>query len=206
MNILFIVVGVIILWSVWGYFSSHVEQTGYSVTNRESGYEIRMYPAHLVAQTTVQGSYDAALREGFKIVAGYIFGGNVKKESVAMTAPVTSEKAPSEKIAMTAPVTAREEQGAHVISFGMPKKYTLESLPTPTDPRVSIVEVPAKKMAVLRFSWFANGARIQQMEQKLLSMLARDNVEVVGSPQYAGYNAPWTPPWMTRNEVLVEIQ
>ena len=206
MNILFIVVGVIILWSVWGYFSSHVEQTGYSVTNRESGYEIRMYPAHLVAQTTVQGSYDAALREGFKIVAGYIFGGNVKKESVAMTAPVTSEKAPSEKIAMTAPVTAREEQGAHVISFGMPKKYTLESLPTPTDPRVSIVEVPAKKMAVLRFSWFANGTRIQQMEQKLLSMLARDNVEVVGSPQYAGYNAPWTPPWMTRNEVLVEIQ
>ena len=206
MNILFIVIGVLILWSVWGYFSSRVEQTDYSVTSRANGYEIRTYPAHLVAQTTIQGSYDDALREGFKIVAGYIFGGNVKKESVAMTAPVTSEKAPSEKIAMTAPVTAREEQGAHVISFGMPKNYTLETLPTPTDPRVTIVEVPTKKMAVLRFSWFANGARIQQMEQKLLSMLKRDNVEVLGNPQYAGYNAPWTPPWMTRNEVLVEIR
>ncbi|MCE9643741.1 heme-binding protein [Candidatus Parcubacteria bacterium] len=206
MKIFLVVLVVVILWSVWGYFSSNVEQAQYSVVKKLGGYEVREYAAHIEAQTTVEGSYDEALNKGFTIIAGYIFGGNTKKESIAMTAPVREQKQPSERIAMTAPVVAHTEGDARVIAFVMPKSYSLATLPTPNDSRVRLVEVPAKKMAVLQFSWFRSSERIQKREEQLLSMLSRDKVEVIGGPSYAGYNAPWTPPWMARNEVMVEIR
>ena len=206
MYILYTVVGIIVIWSVWGYFSSRVENTEYSVLSSKNGYEIRLYPAHIVAQTVVRGSYREALNQGFRIVAGYIFGGNTKKQSIAMTAPVIEKSSRSESIAMTAPVMATMEGESHTIAFGMPKSYTLETLPTPTDYRVQIVTIPEKKMAVIRFSWGRTDSRVQAKKQELMNVLKKDDVSIIGEPQYAGYNAPWTPPWMIRNEVLVEIK
>jgi hypothetical protein len=205
-KVILVIIVILTLWSLWGYFSSNVEQTEYTVVRQADGYEIREYAPHILAQTTVNGTYESALSEGFRIIAGYIFGGNAKKEGIAMTAPVTAQKSTSEKIAMTAPVVASTDGTSTVISFGMPKKYTLDTLPTPNDPRITLVEVPAKRMAVLRFSWGRNADRVKQMETQLLAMLARDKVTVIGTPSYAGYNAPWTPPWMTRNEVMVEVK
>lgn len=126
-----------------------------------------------------------------------------------MTAPVAiqnAEENTSEKIAMTSPVLASIEGTSHVISFGMPRGYTLDTLPEPQDKRVKIVMVPQKTYAVLRFFGWRSNARTQRMQEKLLALLKRDSVTAVGAPIYAGYNAPWTPPWMTRNEVLIEIQ
>lgn len=202
----YIIVGLLIIWSLYGYFSSRVEQAKYSVLKKTADYEIRNYPTHIVAETTIKGDYQNAMSEGFTIVAGYIFGGNVKKEGIAMTAPVVVEEKSSEKIAMTVPVTVSGKDGERTLSFGMPASYTLDTLPTPNDPRVKIVEVPEKKLAVMRFSGYRTASRIGEMEKKLLESLARDGVEVIGAPLYAGYNAPGTPPWMTRNEVLVEIK
>jgi len=203
---LIIVIAIIILWSLWGYFSSHVEQAEYRVIKKMLGYEIREYPAHIVAQTTVKGKYQEALNEGFRIVAGYIFGNNSKKQSIAMTAPVIEQGAGSEKISMTAPVLATTQGEFHIVSFGMPRSYTLQTLPEPGDSRVKIVQLPAKKFAAIKFSWLRTNDRIEKMETKLLKMLSSDKVEILGSPIYAGYNAPWTPPWMTRNEIMVEIK
>lgn len=201
---------IIILWSAWGYFGSRVEQAEYTVLEQKDGYEIREYPAHIVAQATVSGDYSESMESGFTIVAGYIFGGNTKKESIAMTAPVVAqsgaEKKTSESIAMTAPVVATTEGDSQTISFSMPRSYTLETLPTPDDSRVKIVMIPAKKYAVMRFSWYRSDARIKSMQEQLRRALARDGVVAGGSIAYAGYNAPWTPPWMTRNEVLIELQ
>lgn len=205
MNTLYIIVGMIILWSLWGYFSSRVENTEYSLIKSEKDYEVRLYPEHLVAQTTVKGSYQESLNEGFRIVAGYIFGGNTTKESIAMTAPVIEKSATSESIAMTAPVMATIEGQSHVIAFGMPRSYTRDTLPVPTDSRVEIVLIEEKKMATIKFSWLYTNDRIQSKKQELLDALKKDSVTVIGEPQYAGYNAPWTPPWMARHEILVEI-
>lgn len=205
MKLTLVILAVLILWSIWGYFGSRVEQTEYSVLEKKKDYEIRNYPPHIVAETTISNaSYTSAMNSGFSIVASYIFGGNTKKEKITMTAPVVESS--SEKIAMTAPVVVNMAGDSRVISFGMPRGYTLETLPTPSDPRVKLREVPAQKMAVLRFSWFRSEPRIQAMKDKLLADLSRDGIETIGSPSYAGYNAPWTPPWMARNEVLVEVK
>ena len=208
-NILIALAVIFGIWSIWGFFGSRVEQADYTVLKKMNGYEIREYPAHIVAQTTVQGSYGESMGNGFRIVAGYIFGGNTKKESIAMTAPVVAQKSKdenkSESIAMTAPVVATAEGDSQIISFGMPRSYTMETLPIPNDPKVRIVIIPTKKYAVLQFSWYRSDARVKMMQQKLASALTRDGVAAQGSTAYAGYNPPWTPPWMNRNEVLVEI-
>lgn len=208
-NILITLFAIVVVWSISGFFGSRVEQADYTVIEIKDGYEIREYPAHIVAQTTVKGSYGESMGNGFRIVAGYIFGGNTKKESIAMTAPVVAQKVGGEKtsenIAMTAPVVATTDGDSQIISFGMPRSYTLETLPTPNDPRVKIVMIPTKKYAVLQFSWYRSDARVKNMQEKLAYALARDGVATQGSTAYAGYNAPWTPLWMNRNEVLVEI-
>ncbi|MEI7765646.1 MAG: heme-binding protein [bacterium] len=205
MNIISTIIVLIIIWSIFGHFSSRVEQAEYSVIKKSKGYEIREYPSHIIAQTTIDGSYEDAMSMGFRIIAGYIFGGNTKKESISMTAPVKEQKFVSEKIAMTAPVSLNTLGNSRVVSFVMPKSYSLETLPIPNDSRVKLVKVPSKKMAVLRFSWSRNGNRINKMEKKLLSFLSRDKIETIDSPLYAGYNAPWTPPWMIHNEIMIEI-
>ena len=208
-TILIALLVIVVLWSISGFFGSRVEQADYTVIEIKDGYEIREYPAHIVAQTTVKGSYGESMNNGFRIVAGYIFGGNTKKESIAMTVPVIAQKVGGEKtsenIAMTAPVVATTDGDSQIISFGMPRSYTLETLPTPNDPRVKIVMIPTKKYAVLQFSGYRSDTRVKDMQEKLASALARDGVATKGSTAYAGYSAPWTPPWMMRNEVLVEI-
>lgn len=198
------VAGVLVLWSVWGYFSSRVEQADYVVLRRADGYEVREYPPRIVAQTTVRGPEGESMDSGFRILAGYIFGGNSRKESIAMTAPVVNRGA-SEKIAMTAPVVVEDGGDSRVVSFGMPRSYTLDALPVPTDPRVEIVEVPAKRYAAMRFFWYRSDGRVKAAGEELLAALARDGVAVREGVAYAGYSGPWTPPWMLRNEVLVEV-
>ena len=201
-----IIIGIIIVWSLIGYFTSNAEQAKYSVLKKADGYEIRNYPAHIVAQTVVEGvSVNGdAFNKGFTIIAGYIFGGNVKKESIAMTAPVVAQGS-SEKIAMTVPVTASASGNSQVVSFVMPSGYILATLPTPNDSRIKLVEVPEQKMAVLRFSWYRTDTRFEKMRKQLFADLARDNLTIIGTPIFAGYNPPWTPPWMNRNEIMVQV-
>lgn len=122
-----------------------------------------------------------------------------------MTSPVIEKSSLSESIAMTSPVIATIEGESHTIAFGMPRSYTLETLPTPNDNRIQIVTIPEKKMAVIRFSWLRTNYRVESKKKELLGLLKKDTLKTVGEVQYAGYNAPWTPPWMTRNEVMIEI-
>ena len=127
-----------------------------------------------------------------------------------MTAPVVAQKGErsnaSERISMTASVMATTEGDSQLISFGMPRSHTFETLPTPNDSRVKIVMIPAKKYGVMRFYWYHSDVQVKRMQEKLILALARDGLVSAGSPAYAGYNAPWTPPWMMRNEVLVELK
>jgi hypothetical protein len=205
MTILFIILALLILWSLWGFFSSRVEHADYQVIRRARDYEIRKYPARIVAQTSVLGSYETALREGFRIVAGYIFGANEKKATIAMTSPVLEQGSRSEKIAMTSPVLATMKSDVHSIAVGMPRSYTLETLPTPTDARIKLIALPEQTFAAVRFSWSRSEARIKKKEAQLMTALSRDGVTTTGSPMYAGYDAPWTPPWMTRHEVMIAV-
>ncbi|MEL7485966.1 MAG: heme-binding protein [Pseudomonadota bacterium] len=166
--------------------------------------EIRDYPALLYAEVDVGGDRDAAANRAFRILAAYIFGDNKTRGEIAMTAPVT--QAPSEKIAMTAPVTQSPAAGGlWTVRFGMPSKYTRATLPEPTDDRIRIIEVPARRVAAIVFSGRLTDRNFERHGEALTALLSSKGLETVGVQEYAYYNGPFTPFFMRRNEVLVEL-
>lgn len=223
MNIILIIVGVVLFgWFLYSWLPvRNIEEPKYTVVSEASGYEIREYASYIVAETIVSGAEnkDEAARKGFPIIAGYIFGDNTKKDKIAMTVPVNTEERTSEKIAMTAPVNTEkiamtvpvntekvQESNTYKISFVMPSKYTLETLPEPNDKRVELREVPARKVAVRRFSWTTSESAFKKHETELLEALRRDDIETVGAVNVARYNTPWTIPFMLRSEVQIEVK
>ncbi len=130
---------------------SGTEEPAYTVVREIDGVEIRRYGPRIAAETAVATDEEAARNEGFRRLARYIFGANSGKDKIAMTAPVAQQQ--SEKIAMTAPVaTQRGSADDWVIRFFMPSKYTMDTLPSPKDDRVRLVEVPGETVAVLRYN------------------------------------------------------
>lgn len=223
MNTILIIVGVVlVVWLLYTWLPvGNIEEPKYTLISQENGYEIREYGDYILAETTISGAEnrDEASRKGFSIIAGYIFGDNIKKDKISMTVPVNTEESTSEKIPMTVPVNTEKidmtmpvnteeeaDSGAYNVSFVMPSKYTLETLPEPNDKRVKLREVQAHKVAVRRFSWTTSESAFTKNEAELLKALSRDGVETVGAVNVARYNTPFTIPFMLRNEVHIEVK
>jgi len=212
MNTALIILGVVLVgWFLYSWLSvRNIEEPAYTVLSSAEGYEIREYDSYIVAETTIQGARDRsdAATKGFPIIAGYIFGDNIAKDKIAMTAPVNTEESDSEKIAMTVPVNTEESDGdgEYKISFVMPSKYTFDTLPRPNDSRVLIREVPSRKLAVRTFTWSASESSVKKNEALLMSALERDGVEAFGEINVARYNPPWTIPFMLRNEIQIQVK
>jgi effector-binding domain-containing protein len=181
-----------------------IEEPAFSVESKTDVYEIRKYDPYLVAEVKVQGSFAEAGNKGFRPLADFIFGNNTSSAKIDMTSPV-SQKPQSEKIEMTAPVNLTNEGGAFVVQFAMPKKYTLETLPKPNDPRVQIREIAAKRVAVLSYSGSWSEERYQKKLALLLSSLEKDGHKVIGDASFARYNPPWQLWFLRRNEIWVEV-
>lgn len=180
------------------------EQPVYKVLHREGAVELRQYGPRLAAETTVRGDEVSARNKGFQAIAGYIFGGNKGKTSIAMTAPVAQAKA--EKIAMTAPVAqAPATDGSWRVQFFMPAKYTRATLPTPNNPEVRIVELPGEQFAVLRFSGLAGRTAVAARTKALSEKADAMGWKVTGPPVMWFYDPPWTLPPMRRNEVAFPV-
>ncbi len=181
------------------------EEASYSLLSENGNIQIRQYPPVLVAETVIEASYADSGSIGFKRLAGYIFGGNVQKHKMAMSAPVLREAA-SENIAMTAPVVQQQVGNHWVMTFVMPSGYTPETLPAPLDNKVVIKQLPAKKVAVLRYSGSLNQERIAEKSQILLEWLVQNHYKLLSASRSAAFDPPWTLPFLRRNEVHVDVE
>jgi SOUL heme-binding protein len=207
----YILIGIVVLLCIWTIGSYlviwSIEEPAYTVLEKKDGYEIRTYEPYIKAEVTVSGTYDEATRQGFRLIADYIFGNNLAKESISMTAPVLESKTASEKIAMTTPVLETATGNtSRKIAFVLPAKYTLETLPRPNNSAVSLIPVPARTVAVLRFTWYPTADRIEQKTAKLKSFLARDNQQITDLVETARYNPPLSMPLTLRNEIIIPIK
>jgi hypothetical protein len=164
-----------------------VEEAQYLKIREIGAAEVRYYPPSIQAVTTLSSNKQTS--KGFRRLAGYIFGGNDGTQEIAMTAPVqeTLTEGPAE------------------MAFTMPASYQWEDLPNPADPNVSLVRVPGRLMAVVRFSGWATAARVEEHQQLLQMALANGQVNAVGTPKLNQYNPPWTLPFLRRNEIMLEI-
>jgi hypothetical protein len=181
------------------------EQPRHTVVERVGAIEVRRYEGRIAAEATVPGDEDKARNEGFRLIAGYIFGGNASSAQIAMTAPV-AQAPKGEQIAMTAPVAQQPSEGGWRVQFFMPAQYRLEGLPKPRDARVTLVPLPPQTYAVLAFSGNRSSRAIATKQSRLVDGLGASGWEAVGEPQAWFYDPPWTLPFLRRNEVAVQVE
>ncbi|WP_458189341.1 SOUL family heme-binding protein [Haladaptatus sp. NG-WS-4] len=185
-------------WVGWRtYVKRTTDRIPYTTALTLDGVEIRHYPDAVVARTTADSEGEA-----FRRLFAYIEGGNQSRESISMTAPVSTER---ERIAMTAPVASEATSEGIQMAFFLPGEYTAEGAPKPNDDDVSIEHLGARTLAVRPFSWYATSDRVEKNQRRLFDVLASHDLTPKSDPFLLRYDAPLTPPFMRTNEVAVEV-
>jgi len=184
--------------------ASAIEEPKYTVVREYDGFEVRDYAPYVVAEVVVPGPAEEAGNQGFRILAGYIFGKNKGERRISMTAPVTQAPVPA-RIEMTAPVSQSAVGNGYVVQFKMPAEYSLETLPEPLDPQIRLREVPGGRYAVIRYSGSWSEGNYAEHLAKLERSLEAAGLRTTGSPIYSRYNAPYVPWFMRRNEIWLKL-
>lgn len=210
--------GVVAAVGAWNLYQRYTTpDVPYTVVARVGDAELRRYPPAVMVETV--GTSDG---EAFSRLFRYITGANEGDDDIAMTAPVEADSrgasvpmtAPVEveagprggSVPMTAPVETDAESEGVRMAFYLPADYDLDSAPIPTDPAVDLVSVPERTLAVRRFSWRPTDRRVDRETERLLEALGEADVPTAGEPFFLGYDAPWTLPFVRRNEVAVEVE
>jgi hypothetical protein len=168
-----------------------VETAKYEITRKLDKVEIRHYPKIVIARVEGYGE------NGFNLLFRFISGDNKQKTKVKMTAPVVSQR-----IEMTAPVLSDGDS----LAFVMPAEYQLATTPEPLDDRVKILEMPERNLAVLRFSGRWTSSLFEKKTKELLEEIEKAKIKTKGDVFGMLYNAPFTPSFMRRNEVAIELE
>ncbi len=201
---------------LWGLYQRYTTETvPYTVVAHIGDTELRRYPPTVLAETVAEDEHEA-----FRRLFRYISGANEASDDISMTAPVNVSDSESRgdggranddsdgvSIPMTAPVERTDAPGDGArMAFSLPADYDAESAPRPTDEDVTLVAVPERTLAVRRFSWRPTDERIERETDRLRESLAAADVPTDGEPFYMGYDAPWTLPFLRRNEVAVSVE
>lgn len=173
---------------LFAFRSDDIEMPEYRVIKKYENVEIRQYPAMVIAQTMLNKSTNQEqMSGGFRVIAGYIFGGNERNQKIAMTAPVVMKMGDSASM-----------------YFMMPKQYSTSELPKPNSKEVKILEEKPRVMAVIRYDGFSSDDKIKKYTNELAAIIAKYNLKTSGEYMYMGYNAPWDI-INRRNEIAIEV-
>jgi len=168
--------------------AAEIEEPSWDLLATLGKVEIRQYEPSIQAVTQLHSSRGTST--GFRRLAGYIFGGNARAQSIAMTAPV------QETLGQPRPEMA----------FTLPAEYTMADLPAPNDGSVTLRAVSGRTVAAIRFSGWATGRKVAHNKTQLTGILEQHGISTVGVPVLNQYNPPWTAPFLRRNEIAVTIE
>ena len=186
-----------------GPIMSNVEVPAYKIVKKEQNIEIRQYPPLIIAEVKTAGSRQDSIGNGFRILADFIFGNNEGEKQLSMNGPITQQE--GIKIAMTAPVQQEKTDTEWAISFIMPSKFSIDTIPNPINDRIKITQIPSKRYAVITFSGRSTEANLTKHTNELEIYMNGSSYSKVGNAKYAFYNPPWTLPFLRRNEVQFEL-
>lgn len=218
------------------YVDRTTERVPYEVVAAFDGVQLRRYPRAVLVETTaddeneafgrlfryISGENAGEERRSPPATAGpdaataeADAATDAEGTEIPMTTPVHTDRparsartagADGESVSMTAPVRTTGSEDGVTMAFYLPDEYEPGSAPTPTDPRVRLVVERPRTLAVRQFSWYATDDRVERNRDRLLDALAERGVEPLGRSVVLQYDDPWTPPFMHRNEVAVEVE
>ena len=181
-----------------------VEEAAYSVEKKDGAFEVRQYAPQVVAEILVEGTLEEAGNKAFRPLFRYISGANQSQGKITMTTPVAQQRQ-GEKIAMTAPVGQEAVSNQWAITFMMPANSTLETLPTPTNEKVRLRAIPARRVASVQYSGTWSQKRYETNLARLREWMQAKGLTATGDPIWARYNPPFMPWFLRRNEILVPV-
>ena len=183
-----LIVVIVLITGIYTMTKAKTETQKYEVLYTKGKFEIRFYPEAILATVEMDGSFDNSRNSGFRVLAGYIFGGNQENSQIAMTSPVRMSG----------------DEKTNTMSFVLPSEMEFANLPEPKDNRVVLHKSKPMYTASVQFGGYANEADIAKYREKLAEMLKQLNLQHTGSFEFLGYNPPFQPV-NRRNEVQVEI-
>lgn len=165
---------------------SKYETAPYKVMRKEGHFEIRQYDAYYTAaveETSLEGS------SGFRQIFDYISGGNEDQKKISMTTPVINEM-------------GREKVSTE---FVMPGNFSEGTLPEPSNPKVKIKKTEPRLTASVTFSGTTSRKKVTEYEKRLLAWIEKKNLKPSGTIKLARYNPPFMPPFLRRNEIIIDV-
>ena len=180
-----------------------IEEAKYDVIKKDNHFEIREYAPHIIAETVVEGNLEDAGKRHSKG-----FFATFRRQPLSRQSGDDGPCIPTAnggKNQDDCSVTQQRDKGSWVVSFMMPSSYTIETLPEPEDPRVSLRQVPARRMAAIRYSGFWSEKGYLRNKAELESWMNRMGLIGVSDPIWARYNPPFIPWFLRRNEILIPI-
>ena len=166
------------------------EEPDYTVLKKESEIEIRQYKNFLTASIEIEGNRKEAIGKGFRFLFKYISGENKNKENISMTIPVMQKSSGNNK---------------WNVSFVVPKKFDIKNAPQPDNVNIQLKNNSDLKVIAITFSGLFSDGNIQENETKLRNYIKEKGIKIEEPAIYAGYNAPWTPWFLKRNEVMFKL-
>ena len=204
MKLIRLITAILLLLLTGATTAMATEEAPYTVIKTDDIFELREYAPQVLAEIIVDGDLEGAGNKAFRPLFRYISGDNKSRGKIAMTAPVSQEQT-GEKISMTAPVSQQRVQGKWAVSFMMPASYSMETLPIPDDQNIKLRQVPARRVAAVRYSGFWSEEKYLHYKEKLEKWIKDNHFTVTGEPVWARYNAPFTLWFMRRNEILIPV-
>lgn len=193
-TLLIVILALLVCFVVFQAFVSRdvgkTEEQRYKLIVKDGDFEIRYYPEAVMATVAMQETgYGRTSGMGFRKLAGYIFGGNQKQESIAMTSPVHMSMSDS----------------GSSMSFVMPSAYSMNDLPAPNDNTVQLHKQPAEYTASITYGGFNSDKKIAENKARLLELLAKKGIQAKGECRVLGYDPPYK---VTdrKNEVIISIE
>ena len=171
------------------HLQRNIETYPYIVKKKYQQVEIRSYETTLFTSVRLSTKgYKNSASQGFSILAGYIFGNNERNEKIAMTSPVSMSL-----------------EDTMTMMFMVPKKFKKDMLPKPNQTGIEFTQEPAKILAAITFSGWANDTKIEKYKQDLKAVLDAEGIKYTNQFYFFGYNAPYEV-FNRKNEVIVELQ
>ncbi len=166
----------------------NIETYPYEIVKQYDKFEVRNYEATLFTSIKLTSNkYEESASKGFKILAGYIFGGNERNEKISMTSPVSMSL-----------------EDSMTMMFMVPKKLKKDELPKPYKSEIKFKEMPSRKLAVISFGGWANDKKIQKHKRKLIKYLDAEGIQFKNRFFFFGYNSPYEL-FNRKNEIVVEL-